>query len=96
MNTGPPATIVLFFCLHLLIISCALSFCTIIALINIRSAHSMSSSLSVSMFVSTSFLFHSFGSIDATVSSPSGGNAAFFEMNCSTCLKLQKVSGYCG
>ena len=39
---------------------------------------------------------HSGGSIAATVSSPSGGKAAFLRTNLSACLKLQNVSGNSG
>jgi hypothetical protein len=34
--------------------------------------------------------------MDAMVISPSGGFAAFFEINFRACLKLQYVSGYFG
>jgi len=32
----------------------------------------------------------------ATVNKPKGGYADFLEINFRACLKLQKVSGYCG
>ena len=49
--------------------------------------------LSLVTFTSTSRLFHSFGSIAATVRSPSAGRDARLRMNFSACLKLQNVSG---
>jgi hypothetical protein len=46
--------------------------------------------------MSTSFLCQKDGSIADTVIKPSGGTAAFFDINFNACLKLQNESGQCG
>jgi hypothetical protein len=46
--------------------------------------------------MSTSFFSHVEGSMADTVINPSGGTAAFFEINFSAWLKLQKESGHFG
>ena len=96
MNKGPPATIVLPADRQRSISAFTDSRCTIIELMNTRSAHRRSFSASLRTFRSTSRFSHGRGSIAATVSSPSGGKEAFLRMNFSACLKLQKVSGNSG
>ena len=48
------------------------------------------------IFKSMSFFSHVGGSIAETVINPSGGIAAFLDINFKACLKLQKESGHCG
>jgi hypothetical protein len=56
----------------------------------------MSLVLSVTTFISTSLFCQIEGSIADTVINPSGGIAAFLEINFKACLKLQKESGHWG
>jgi hypothetical protein len=51
---------------------------------------------SVVIFISTSLFCHVEGNIADTVINPSGGTAAFLDINFKACLKLQKESGHCG
>jgi hypothetical protein len=60
------------------------------------SAHSMSLSLSLVIFISTSLISKSGGSKGAIVRRPSGGKEAFLEINLIAYLKLQNVAGYLG
>src|SRR5262245_4220632 len=46
--------------------------------------------------MSTTRRFHDLGNIAATVSSPSGGNAACRATNRTACFRLQNVNGVCG
>src|ERR1035437_261473 len=96
VNKGPPATIFAFNILHLCITSLAESLCMDIALIKIKSAQRMSSSINLFVFISIILLYQSLGSIAATVNSPNGGELAFYATNFKACLKLQNVSGYFG
>jgi hypothetical protein len=61
-----------------------------------RSAHSRSDESKGAILRSASFLSQSDGNMADMMSSPSGGNIAFFEINSRANLKLQKVVGYKG
>src|SRR3989304_7643781 len=61
-----------------------------------KSAHLIPRSRNFVTAISTSLLFHSFGSIAATVNNPRGGKEAFLETNFNACPNPQNVTGTSG
>src|SRR3972149_9320233 len=96
VNKGPPATTSSPASVQQAVIWRADVRWTVMALMNAQSAQVRSSEASFRVLTSTNRLGHSGGSIEATVSNPSGGDEAFLRMKRSACLKLQNVSGNSG